>query len=53
MQLIRLEAPNAAAKTGETLGGAAIGADGGWHANSHEMAGARLHLAPASGVLIL
>jgi hypothetical protein len=52
MQLIRLEAPNAATKTGETLGGAAIGADGGWHAHSHETAGARLHLPVASGVLV-
>jgi hypothetical protein len=52
MRLIRLEAPSAAAKTGETLGGAAIGADGDWHANSHETGGARLHLPVASGALI-
>ena len=52
MRLIRLKAPNATAKTGETLGDAAIAADGGWHANSHETAGARLHLPPASGALI-
>jgi hypothetical protein len=51
-QLIRLEAPGAGAKTGETLGGAAIGADGGWHGHSHETAGASLHLPPASGALV-
>jgi hypothetical protein len=53
MQLIRLQAPGAAAKTGETLGDATIGADGAWHANSHETAGGRLHLPVASGALIL
>jgi hypothetical protein len=52
MRLIRLEAPKATAKTGERLGGAAIAADGDWHANSHETAGASLHLPPASGALI-
>jgi hypothetical protein len=52
MQLIRLEAPSAAAKTGETLGGAAIGANGDWHASSHETGGGRLHLPVASGALI-
>jgi hypothetical protein len=52
MRLIRLEAPTATAKTGETLGGAAIAADGEWHASSHEAAGARLHLPPASGALV-
>jgi hypothetical protein len=50
--LIRLRAPGAAAKTGETLGDAAIGADGGWHAKSHEIAGARLQLPAASGALV-
>jgi hypothetical protein len=50
--LIRLGAANATAKTGETLGGAAIAADGDWHASAHETAGARVHLPPASGALI-
>jgi hypothetical protein len=50
--LIRLRAPNAAAKTGETLGDAAIGSDGGWHANSHETTSASLQLPAASGALI-
>jgi hypothetical protein len=50
--LIRLKAPNAAAKTGETLGDAVIGVDGGWHADSHETAGARLQLPAASGALV-
>lgn len=53
MRLIRLQAPDAAAKTGETFADAKIGADGAWHPNSHEMAGARLHLPVASGALIL
>jgi hypothetical protein len=52
MRLIRLQAPNAAAKTGETLGDARIEANGGWHANSHETTGAGLHLPPASAALI-
>ncbi len=52
MRLIRLKAPNAAAKTGETLGDARIEANGGWHANSRETAGASLHLPPASAALI-
>jgi hypothetical protein len=50
--LIRLQAPSAAAKTGETLGDAAIGANGGWHAKSHETAGERLQLPAASGALV-
>jgi hypothetical protein len=50
--LIRLQAPSAAAKTGETLGDAAIGAHGGWHAKSHETAGERLQLPAASGALV-
>ena len=50
--LIRLKAPGATAKTGETLGDATIGADGGWHTNSHETTGTRLQLPPASGALI-
>jgi hypothetical protein len=52
MRLIRLKAPNAAAKTGETLGDATIEPNGGWHANSHETTGAGLHLPPASAALI-
>ena len=52
MRLIRLQAPNAAAKTGETLGDATIEPNGGWHANSHETTGAGLHLPPASAALI-
>jgi hypothetical protein len=52
MRLVRLAAPNPAVKTGETLGDSAIGRDGSWHANSHESAGASLHLPPASGALI-
>jgi hypothetical protein len=51
-QMIRLKAPNAAAKTGETLGDAAIETEGGWHAKSHETTGERLQLPPASGALI-
>jgi hypothetical protein len=50
--LIRLKAPSANAKTGETLGGASIGAEGGWHAKSHEVAGERLQLPAASGALV-
>jgi Glycosyl hydrolase family 79, N-terminal domain len=50
--LIRLKAPNVAAKTGETLGDAVIGSDGGWHANSHETSSARLQLPAASGALV-
>jgi hypothetical protein len=50
--LIRLQAPNAAAKMGETLGSATIGSDGGWHANSHETAAEHLQLPAASGALI-
>ena len=52
MQLIRLNAPNPAAKTGETLGDAAIESDGSWHPSSHETAGERQHLPPASAALI-
>jgi Glycosyl hydrolase family 79, N-terminal domain len=52
MQLIRLKAPDPGAKAGETLGDAAIGADGSWHASSHETVGAGLHLPPASGALV-
>jgi hypothetical protein len=52
LRLIRLKAPNAAAKTGETLGDARIEADGAWHANSHETTGAGLRLPPASAALI-
>jgi hypothetical protein len=52
MQLIRLKAPSPAAKTGQTLGDVTIGADGSWHANSHETAGSGLHLPPASAALI-
>jgi hypothetical protein len=52
MRLVRLKAPNPAAKTGEMLGDATIGADGGWHANSHETVGSGLHLPPASAALI-
>ncbi|MGB9416136.1 MAG: hypothetical protein WCB58_07445, partial [Acidobacteriaceae bacterium] len=51
-QLIRLRAPSATAKTGETLADAAIGADGARHANSHESTGARLQLPAASAALI-
>jgi Glycosyl hydrolase family 79, N-terminal domain len=50
--LIRLKAPGATAKTGEMLGDATIGADGGWRMNSHETTSARLQLPPASGALI-
>jgi hypothetical protein len=50
--LLRLQAPGASAKSGETLGNAIIGANGEWHAASHETASARLHLAPASAALI-
>jgi hypothetical protein len=52
MHLIRLKAPSPAAKTAETLGDVTIGADGSWHANSHETAGSGLHLPPASAALI-
>jgi hypothetical protein len=52
MQLIRLRAPSPAAKKDETLGDAAIAADGSWRANSHETAGSNLHLPPASGALL-
>jgi hypothetical protein len=52
VRLIRLEAPNATAKTGERLGGATIAADGDWQASSHEAAGSRLHLPPASAALM-
>lgn len=51
--VIRLRAPNAAAKSGETLGDATIAADGGWHASAHETAGERLQLPAASGALLL
>ena len=50
--LLRLKAPSATAKTGEMLGDTAIGADGAWHANSHESTGARLQLPAASAALI-
>ena len=50
--LLRLQAPGASAKSGETLGNAIIGANGEWHAASHETASERLRLAPASAALI-
>jgi hypothetical protein len=34
------------------MGDSSIEPDGNWHANSHESAGASLHLPPASGALI-
>jgi hypothetical protein len=50
--LLRLEASSVSAKTGETLGGATIGAHGEWHATAKETASPRLHLPPATAVLI-
>ena len=50
--LLRLQAPNPSAKSGETLGNAAIGTNGEWHASAHETAGDHLRLPPASAVLI-
>ena len=51
-QLIRLKASNPAVKTGETMGDAAMESDGSWRPTSHETAGERPHLPPASGALI-
>jgi hypothetical protein len=51
-QVIRLKAPNVSAKSGETLGEMSIAPDGAWHAASHEQAGDRLNLPPASGALV-
>lgn len=50
--VIRLKAPSAAAKSGETLGEMSIAPDGAWHAATHEQAGERLNLPPASGALV-
>jgi hypothetical protein len=50
--LLRLEAPSPSAKSGETLGHAAITANGEWHATAHETATDHLHLPPATASLI-
>jgi hypothetical protein len=50
--LIRLAASSPSAKTGESLGNAAIGANGDWHATPKETASTSLHLPPASAAVI-
>jgi Glycosyl hydrolase family 79, N-terminal domain len=50
--LIRLAASSPSAKTGETLGNAAIGANGDWHGTPKETASSSLHLPPASAAVI-
>lgn len=50
--VIRLKAPSASSKSGETLGETSISAAGAWHMASHEQAGEHLILPPASGALV-